>query len=481
MRNLQIIGLTLGILLLILGGAELLPALADWGRSPNAYVFLASALVSLFFGGALFICNRGCRRAMTPRGAFLLTTVTWVAFSVFAAIPLYLSDLGISFVDALFETTSGITTTGSTVLVGLDGLSAGVLLWRSVVQWIGGVGIIGFALVVLPFLRVGGMQLLRTESSDKSDKIMPRARQVAGSILLVYVGLTVLIALTYHLLGMSGFDAVNHAMTTISTAGYSTHDASFAHFDSYALDMAGAVFMLMAGVPFLLYVRFVFRGEWAFWGDEQVRVLAFVVGGLVAVVTLWLWAQGTHPLEQAFRHGAFTVASLITTTGYASTDYLAWGPFAAMLFLMVTYLGAGAGSTCGGLKTMRLILCVRGAWVQCARLVYPKGMFPVRYQGKVVAPEVIDSVFGFLGLYVAANVAFALVLAWMGLDLATAVSGAATAVANVGPGIGTVIGPAGNFATLPDAAKLALAAAMLLGRLEIMTVLVLFTRGFWRA
>lgn len=481
MRNFQVIAYTLGLLLLLLGGAELLPAYMDWGRSPNAKVFLISALICLFFGGALVICNRGSKRAMTARGMFLLTTLAWIAFSFFAAIPLYLSDLDITFVDAIFEIVSGVTTTGSTILVGLDSMSQGVLVWRSLVQWIGGIGIIGFVLVILPFLQVGGMQLLRTESSDKSDKVLPRASQIARGVLFVYFGLTFFIMLTYKILGMNWFDAINHAMTTISTAGYSTHDSSFGYFNNFGLDIAATLFMLMAGFPFLLYVRLLYKGEWAILKDEQLKFFLYSFIFFTFILSIYAWINNEISFMQSLRHSAFIISSIITTTGFASMDYLSFGSFAAMVCLMVTYLGACAGSTAGGIKTMRLIICIRATITQFKRLIHPHGVFAIRYQGKVVAPQAIDSVFVFIGLYVVSNVFFTLLLAAMGLDLATAMSAAATALANVGPGIGPIIGPAGNFASLPDAAKIALSAAMLLGRLELMTIFVLFTKDFWKA
>ncbi len=477
----QIIGFTVGVLLCILGLAELIPASVDWADSSiNAQGFLACAIVSMFFGGAMMIMNKNYSRKVGVREAFILTNVSWLALSFFSAFPLVLSDVHPSFVDALFESVSGITTTGSTVFVGLDYMSQGVLLWRSITQWIGGVGIVAFAIVLLPFLRVGGMQLFRTESSDRSEKILPQSGQVIFAILFVYCILTGICAITYGLLGMSFFDAVNHAMTTLPTGGYSTHDSSFGYFKSPVLELAATFFMALGGLPFVLFAAVLYKGRFNFFKDEQVRAILIIYAGIIGVIAMWLWLHSDISLVSCLQTVAFNVVSVITTTGFASTDYTAWGQFAVISFFFMTYLGACAGSTAGGIKTMRLIVAVRAVDGYIKQLLYPRGVFTIRYQGQPLRNDLIMNVLVFLGLYLLCNAALTLCLTLTGLDFITAVSGAATAIANVGPGVGTIIGPAGNFATLPDSAKLLLCFGMLLGRLEIMTILVLFAPAFWR-
>ncbi|MCB1784326.1 MAG: TrkH family potassium uptake protein [Alphaproteobacteria bacterium] len=477
----QIIGFTLGMILVIIGIACIVPALLDWGDPKgNTDAFIRCAIASAFFGGILIISNSGFSRDINIKQGFLITTLSWFFLGLFTSFPFYMSNINISFTDAFFESVSGITTTGSTVLHGLDDMSKGVLLWRSMIQWIGGIGIIGFAIVFLPFLRIGGMQLFRTESSDKSEKIMPRAKQIASSVFVVYLLLTSIFCLTYRVLGMSWFDAVNHAMTTISTAGYSTHDASFGYFNSYALDMAGSLFMLMSGLPFLLYVKLVYQGKFPFFSDDQFKAFIAITLGLTLIMTIWLWAHSEYSLANSFRYTIFHVSSVITTTGFATTDYLTWGPFSITFFLFISYLGGCAGSTGGGLKIMRIIIALKASDKHIKRLIHPHGVFTVRYQGTPLQNDVIKDVFGFLGLYVLANAFFTLILAWMGLDFETAISAAATAISNTGPGIGNVIGPAGNFAPLPDAAKWILCFCMILGRLEIITVFVLFRPEYWK-
>lgn len=477
----QVVGLTIGLLLLVLGVALLVPAAVDYNdHHANGLVFLYSATICYFFGGALYFSCRGVAEKVGLKQGFLLTVVSWFVLSFFAGLPLYFSNLEISFTDAIFEAVSGITTTGSTVLVGLDHMSHGILLWRSIMQWIGGIGIIGFAIVFLPFLRIGGMQLFRTESSDRYEKALPRTGDIMKSLFKVYCWLTILCAAAYYALGMSGFDAVNHALTTIPTGGFSTHDASFSFFDSYSLEMAAVIFMFLGGLPFVLYIKLAFRNSFEFHRDAQVRGFLLFFAFSVTVLSLWLGTHSDYGFAESFRYVTFNVISVITTCGYASTDYLLWGPFSSTLFFFLTYIGACAGSTSGGIKTIRLLIASASLQKEFKSMIYPHGIFTIKYEGKPVSAHIIKGILSFLCLYVVSNVLLTGALAVTGLDFVTAISGAATALANVGPGLGDIIGPAGNFSTLPDTAKWLLCAGMLLGRLEIMTVLVILTPGFWR-
>lgn len=480
MKN-QIVGFTVGVLLIIVGVAELVPTLLDLYDSEREYsAFLWCSIVSLFFGGLLVLANRHYERSLNIRQIFLLTSASWFCMSLFAAFPFYFSGLDLTFTDAFFESASGITTTGSTVIAGLDKLPHGILLWRSIIQWIGGIGIIAFAIVILPFLNVGGMQLFQAESSDRSEKLMPKTSSMVFSIILVYVGLTVICAITYSLLGMGMFDAVNHAMTTIPTGGYSTHDASFGYFESSSIQFAGAFFMLCGGLPFVLYVKFFYRGKFEFFKDEQCRTLLLIVLAFTVFVSLWLWMRSDYSLLESLQYSLFNIVSIITTTGYATTDYTLWGAFAVMFFFFLTFLGGSAGSTSGGFKTMRIIILFKVVNLQLKKLIYPRGVFVVHYQGRKLNGEQVNAVYTFFWVFILSNAVLTILLTMLGLDFLTAISGAATAIANVGPGIGDVIGPAGNFSSLPDAAKWLLSIGMILGRLEIMTVLVLFSREFWR-
>lgn len=471
----------IGILLLALAGFMLIPALADlFVANPDWQRFLAASAITTVAAGLLIFSTRGTPIDFGLREAFFLTTASWVLLSGFAALPFIFSERALSYTDAFFETISGLTTTGSTVLVGLDAMPPGILLWRALLQWIGGVGIIVMGMAILPFLRVGGMQLFRTESSDRSDKIFPRPGQIAGTIGLVYVGLTLLCMALYDLAGMTAFEGLAHAMTTLSTGGYSTSDGSLGHFSEPAVHWIGTVFMLAGGLPFVLYVRALTGKPHLLWRNGQVRALLATLGTAILILALWLIVTGRQGPLDALRLAAFNVTSIVTTTGFATADYGTWGAFAVVLFFTLTFVGACTGSTSGAVKIFRFEVMGRMAFVQFRRLQYPRGVFPITYMGRTVEPEVSLSVIAFFATFIGSFIGLALSLSLLGLDFVTAFSGAATAIANVGPGLGPIIGPAGNFSTLPDAAKWLLSAGMLLGRLEIFTVFVLFLPGFWR-
>jgi trk system potassium uptake protein TrkH len=419
-------------------------------------------------------------RKISIRQAFVLTTVVWVVIPSFAALPLAFADLQLSYTDAFFEAMSGLTTTGSTVMLGLDSTPPGILLWRALLQWLGGIGIIAMAIVILPLLQVGGMQLFRMESSDTSDKVMPRTTQIVTYISVLYVALTALCAVLYWTGGMSGFDAVTHAMTTIATGGFSTHDASVGYFNSPAIDATATMFMLIGGMPFVLYLQALRGAPLRLIRDSQVRwFLATVV---IAVLSMWFYLEGDleGQVFKNFFRVAFNVVSVITGTGYSTEDYSAWGPFAVSVLFFLMFVGGCAGSTTCGIKIFRFQVLYATAKNQMYRLLQPHGVFIPYYNRRPIPETVTESVMGFFFLYALAFAVIAMGLGLLGLDFLTAASGAATAISNVGPGLGPRIGPAGTFATLPDAAKWLLSFGMLLGRLELFTVLVLLLPSFWR-
>jgi trk system potassium uptake protein TrkH len=477
----QIVFYTLGLLLTINGGMLVLPALVDvMNGAPNAEIFVGCACFSFFIGGLLILNGRGHKSSITIREAYILTTMSWVVMSLFSANPFYFSDLGLSYTDAVFEAVSGITTTGSTVLVGLDHMSHGILLWRGMTQWVGGIGIIAFAIILLPFLQVGGMQFYKMESSDKSEKAMARTGDLIKALVTVYTLISLICAFAYWLYGMSGFDAFVHAMSTISTGGFSSHDESFGYFKSDALEVICTFFMLMGGLPFVLFVRFLYQGKFLFHKDTQVRTLLLLLTFVIGLLTVHVFFTTDYSFWQSLLRVSFNIISIITTTGFASEDYLQWGGFAAVIFLFVTYLGSCAGSTSGGIKMMRLVVSMQALRAQFYKLIHPHGVVSIKFQGQRVDPSVIQGVLGFLCVYVVVNVALTGMLAMTGMDFETALSAAATAIANVGPGTTELIGPVGNFSTLPDSAKWLLCFGMLAGRLELMTVFVFFTPHFWK-
>lgn len=481
MDNTKVVGLVVGALLVALSVLMLVPILAELvANSGDWQAFLGSAVITGFVGGALMLANQTEDRDLGHRATFLVTVLSWLSVGAFSALPFALSRVGMSYPDAFFEAMSGFTTTGATVMTGLDMTPPGILLWRSLLQWVGGIGIIVTAVAILPFLRVGGMQLFRTESTDRSDKVLPRPGQIAVAIGEVYLLLTLLCALAYMAAGMMPFDALNHAMTTVATAGYSTHDASFAHFDSATIEWIAVVFMISGAVPLVLYVHTARGTGETLWNDPQVRTFLAILAVASILMALWLAARGDYSFFTALRYTAFNVTSIVTTTGFASTDYTAWGPFAVMAFLFLMFIGGCTGSTSGGMKIFRLQVLAMLLRTQIRQTLYPHVAQTLRYGDRTVSRDIVFSVALFVFVYLASMVAVALMLAAFGLDFITALSSAITSIANVGPGLGATVGPAGNFASLPDGAKIIMAFAMLLGRLELLTVLVMFSKDYWR-
>ena len=480
MRDNRPILLVVGLLLAVVGVLMLVPAAIDVAvNNPDWEVFVAAGFVTGFVGAALALASRG-GGTLTLQQAFLMTTSIWVVLPAFAALPFVFSELQLSFTDAYFEAMSGLTTTGSTVIVGLDLAPPGILMWRAMLQWLGGIGIIVIAIAVLPMLRVGGMQLFRMESTEKS-KALPRAAQISGAIGVIYLTLSVLCMLAYRAAGMPMFDAVAHAMTTLATGGFSTFDASMGWYDSALIDAIATVFMIVGSLPFLLYFRAVSGDAAMLFTDSQVRWFFSILAVVIGTMSLWLIFTYEMSVGLALRYASFNVVSVITGTGYATVDFGLWGAFPVTLFFFVMIIGGCAGSTSCGIKVFRFQILYSTGITQIRRLLQPHGVFVPSFNRRPVPDAVQDSVMSFLFLFVLSYAVLAIALTLLGLDLITALSGAATALANVGPGLGEHIGPAGNFAGLPDAAKWLLSAGMLLGRLELFTVLVLFTPSFWRA
>ncbi|SDX85714.1 TrkH family potassium uptake protein [Citreimonas salinaria] len=438
-------------------------------------VFLEAALLTTTVGGLVCISTANRLGEMSRLHSFLLTGSTWITAAIAGALPLWLWEM--SPADAFFEAMSGITTTGSTVMVGLDATERGILLWRALLQWIGGIGFIVAGIALLPIMRVGGMQLFRTESSEKGEKQLASAARFASATIWIYLVLTFVCILAYIAGGMNTFEAIAHAFTTVATGGYSTSDSSFGLFDSAYLQWMATLFMLAGALPFAWYIRVLNRGAVR---SEQVQALIVTLAVVILVMTAWRVITAGSPVFETLRLVAFNVVSVVTTTGYATTDYTAWGPFAVAVFVCLTAMGGCTGSTSGGAKMMRWIVFMRSARAQIKRIRQPHGVLPIRYEGRSVAQDVMSGVITFFVFYFASVVVLAIALSLFGLDMTTSLSGALTAVANVGPGVGEIIGPAGSFASLPDGAKWLLSFGMYIGRLEMLTVFVLMAPAFWR-
>jgi len=473
--------LTLGWILFAIAAGEGLMALVALAVDEALYIdFGISAAITAAVAGACVLTTKGRPFDLRFRDAALLTVLSWFVVPAFAALPLLAEPVNLSVADAYFEAVSGITTTGATVLSGLDTLPTSILLWRSTMQWFGGIGIIGLAIIILPFLKIGGMQLFRLESSDRSEKGMPRVRSVASAVSQIYLALTAACFTTYWLLGMTPFDALNHAFTTVCTGGFSTHDASFGYFESNAIEWAAVVFMLAGALPFLAYLRVLRRGSWRERIEPQVIVFLLTVALLSAVFAVWLNLQhGLGGLDATTR-AVFSIVAIITTTGYASVDYVAWGTFAAAFFFIVSFIGGCTGSTSGGIKVLRYQIMTGVVVQHIHQAIRPHVVSPIRYGNRIVTDDQVASVGTFVFVFFAAFVIVAILMSLHGLDAATSLSAAIASLGNVGPGVAESIGPAGNYKDLPETAKLVLSAAMVTGRLEVMSLLLLFIPSFYR-
>lgn len=469
-----------GILLLILSGFMLFPVLIDLAdNSPDWKVFASAQIVTAFIGFALIFTNMEKSFSLGLRQTFILVTLSWIFLTVFAALPFVFANIDMSLADAFFEAASGLTTTGSTVISGLDALPRGILLWRAILQGLGGIGFLIVALAVLPLLQISGMQIFKTQSFGM-EKVLPSAQQMAFYILMIYLALIFAAAILFYIFDMNMFDAFCHALTAVATAGFSNYDSSIGHFDSRAIDIIAIIFMWLGSLPFVLYVRMLKGDSKALVHDSQVTAFFSLVFALAGIVTVFLVFTGQKHLFDAFIDSVFMITTLMTTTGFATEDYSQWGTLAISMAFIATFLGGCSGSTAGGIKTFRLQILWYMFQQQIRKLITPRGVFHVHYNGKMVEHSIQASVAGFIFVFLLTWLAFALMLAATGLDFVTALTGAATAISNVGPGLGDIIGPAGNFNALPDDAIWILSFGMLLGRVELLTFFVLLAPRFWR-
>ncbi len=481
MFDLRPVGYVIGLLLVALGVAMFIPWGVDiiWATGGGG-TFAASAMITILFGGSMALASANSRQpGLSLQQVFLLTVMSWVALPVFAALPFWLGAPNASYTDAFFEAMSGMTTTGSTVFSNLESLPMGTLLWRGMMQWFGGVGIIVVAMAFLPTLKVGGMQLFRSEGFDTLGKVLPRAGEIAGSISVIYLVLTLASILAYSMVGMAFFDALVLSMTTISTGGFANSDASFGAYQGLP-EYVAAVFMLLASLPFVRYVQIMNGSAQPLFRDSQVRAFFATALGLILLLTIYRVLVNNEGGEESFREALFNVTSILSGTGYTSVDYQLWGSFPVVLFFMLGLVGGCAGSTCCSIKIFRFQLLFISIKQQIKRIHSPHGVFGARYAGRPVGDDVISSVMAFFVMFMLTLAVLSVVLSLLGLDFITAVSGAATALANIGPGLGAEIGPSGNFGGLSDPVKWVLSFAMLIGRLELISVYVLFTIGFWR-
>ncbi len=482
MTDIRPVGHLIGWLIVALGASMVLPLAADLASSRQAgSVFAISAILTIVIGLAMVLgCANADRSRLTLQQSFMLASGIWIVFPSFGALPFLIGAPQATPTDAIFEAMSALTTTGSTVFVGLEDLPAGTLLWRGMLQWFGGLGIVVVAMVFLPTLKVGGMQLFRSEAFDTLGKILPKATQIAISLSVIYLALTFACVMGYLWSGMTGFDALVHSLTTVSTGGMANYDYGFGTFGAAAHYVAVA-FMILAALPFVRFIQLAAGTARPIFRDPQIRAFLLVILLFVAAIMIWVSGTSDEPFEPVFREVLFNVVSIITGTGYASDDYQLWGPFPIALFFVIGLIGGCSGSTACSVKIFRYQLLLSAIAAEVNRLHSPSRIFTPRYDGRPVPEETMNSVIAFFMVFYLTLGIVAVALVMLGLSPITAISGAATALANIGPGLGPEIGPAGNFAGLPDAAKWVLTGAMLVGRLELLSVFVLFTPAFWRA
>ena len=470
-----------GILLVILGIFMMIPYSFQLIYSENSNSFLSSSIITIFIGILTILTSLKNEKQLNLQQAFLFSTLAWLSIALFGSLPFLLSDLNLSLSESFFESMSGITTTGSTVISDLDNSPKSILLWRGIMQWLGGIGIIVMATTVMPLLKVGGMQVFNTDSSG-TEKILPKTIEVAFTIISIYTLLTVACFVTYWFLGMSVFDSIAHALTTLATGGFSTHNESIGYFNSPKIEFASTIFIIMGSIPFIAYLKFVKGNKKIFIQDVQIKGFFFLL--LISVLIIFsylLFNNLEYSIIDNLRISSFNVLSILSGTGYVTDDFGLWGEFPLIFFLFLMFVGGCAGSTTCGIKIFRLQILFLFIKNQIKKLIYPNSIFVVSYNKQKIEDSFINSVIIFIFSYLFIFFIIASLLSISGLDFLSAISGAATSISNVGPGLGDMIGPNGNFSEVSDLSKWILSFAMLLGRLEIFAVLVLFLPSFWRS
>jgi len=481
MNNNKTVFFAIGVLLITLGTFMFIPFFVQFIYDERNSTFLSSASITIFIGILLVLTNLEENKKLNLQQAFLLTTLSWLSIATFGSLPFLLSNLNLSFVDAFFESMSGITTTGSTVIGDLNNAPKAILIWRSTLQWLGGIGIVIMAITVMPLLNVGGMQLFKMESGDTTEKILPKTREIAFNIVSIYFFLSAACAIAYFFSGMNIFDSIAHSMTTIATGGFSTYSASIGYFQNPKIEIVSIIFIILGSLPFIAYLKFVKGDKKIFFKDAQIKGLIYIL--IISILLMFLYlmlSNKEYSFSENLRISTFNVVSVLSGTGYVTADFSSWGKFPLIFFLFLMFIGGCAGSTTCGIKIFRFQILGHFIINQIKKLVYPHGVFSIKYNNEKINDTFIYSIITFIFLYFFIFFILAALLSINGLDFITAISGSASAISNVGPGLGNVIGPNGNFSDLPNFSKLSLSLGMLLGRLELFAVLVLFFPSFWK-
>ena len=482
MNNNKTVFFVMGVLLIILGAFMFIPFIFQLIYDEKSNAFVLSAFLTTFIGMLLVLSNLEENKKLNLQQAFLLTTLSWVSIAIFGSLPFLLSDQNLSMVDAFFESMSGITTTGSTIINNLESTSKSILIWRAILQWLGGIGVIVMAITILPLLNVGGMQLFKKDQApDASEKILPKTREITLVISIIYLALTLTCGISYWIFGMNAFDSIAHSMTTIATGGFSTYSNSIGHFQNPKIEIISIIFIISGSIPFITYIKFVKGDKKIFLKDSQIRGLIYILIISIFLMLAYLMLNNReYSFLENLRISTFNVVSVLSGTGYVTTDFSSWGKFPLIFFLFLMFIGGCAGSTTCGIKIFRFQILGRFIINQIKKLVYPHGIFSIKYNNEKISNSFVYSIIAFIFLYFFIFFILAALLSVNGLDFVTAISGSASAISNVGPGLGDIIGPDGNFSDLPNFSKLSLSLGMLLGRLELFAVLVLFFPSFWK-
>ena len=480
MSNYKTVFFTLGILQIILGISMLIPILTQIIYSELDSSFIGAAIISIIFGVLFFLSNLNHDKKLNLQKAFLLTALSWLTIAIFGSLPFIFSNLELSITDSFFESMSGITTTGSTIISNLQEAPKSILLWRAMLQWLGGIGIIVMAITLMPIMNVGGMQLFKISSNDSSEKLLPKSKEVALRLIYVYLTLTTFCALTYRIFGMSIFDSITHSMTTIATGGFSNYNESIGHFNSLSIEISSMIFIILGSLPFIAYIKFLNGDKKIFFLDTQIKSFIKIIIFSVILLSLYMLFYTSNFSFINLRPIFFNVISILTGTGYVTGEFDVWGSFPLVFFLMLMFIGGCAGSTTCGIKIFRIQILYFFVVNQLKKIIYPKGIFLIKYDKNTIDDKFMASIISFIFLYLVIFFLLTALLTLSGLDFVTSISGAATSISNVGPGLGSTIGPSGNFANLPEFSKWILSFGMILGRLELFAILVLFLPSFWK-
>ena len=479
MSNYKTVFFTLGLLQVILGFAMIIPVVAQLIYQEFDSSFISSGIITIVFGVLFFLSNLDHDKKLNLPQAFLLTALSWLSIAIFGSLPFIFSNLNLSITDSFFESMSGITTTGSTIIQDLEIAPKSILLWRAILQWLGGIGIIVMAITLMPIMNVGGMQLFKISSNDTAEKILPKSKQISIRLIIIYSILTFICAFFYKLFGMNFFDSLTHSMTTIATGGFSNYNQSIGYFDSFLIEITSMIFIILGSIPFIAYIKFLNGDKKIFFSDTQ--VVAFLKVTFFSIIALSIYLFFSKGFQnESLRSVSFNVISILTGTGYVTKNFDQWGNFPLIFFLILMFIGGCAGSTACGIKIFRVQLLYRFLLNQLKKIIYPRGVFVIKYDKNIIDDKFMSSVISFIFLYVIIFFSLTAILSLTGLDFVTSISGAATSISNVGPGLGDTIGPNGNFSSLENSSKWVLSLGMILGRLELFAILVLFIPSFWR-